>query len=45
MGMSREDAESTVRISIGRHNSESEMLETVACIKDTALRLKMEMGI
>ncbi len=45
MGLSREDADSTVRISIGRHNTESEILETVACIKGTALRLKMEMGI
>jgi cysteine desulfurase len=45
MGISRENADSTVRISIGRHNTEAEILETVACIRDTALRLKMEMGI
>jgi cysteine desulfurase len=45
MGMSREDADCTVRISIGRYNTESEMLQTVACIKDTALKLKLEMGM
>jgi cysteine desulfurase len=45
MGISREDADSTVRISIGRHNTESEILQTVACIRDTTLRLKMEMGL
>jgi cysteine desulfurase len=45
LGMSREDADSTVRISLGRHNTESEILQTVACIRATTLRLKMEMGI
>ena len=45
MGMSREDAECTVRISIGRYNTEAEMLLAAACIKDTALRLRMELGI
>ena len=45
MGMSSIDAESTVRISIGRHNTESEILHTIVFIRDTALRLKMEMGV
>lgn len=45
LGISREDADSTVRISIGRHNTESEILQTVACIRSTTLRLRMEMGM
>ena len=45
MGLSRADAECTVRISIGRYNAEAEMLLAAACIKDTALRLQKELGI
>jgi len=43
MGMSREHAESTVRISIGRYNTESEILRAISDIRQTALKIKSEM--
>lgn len=45
MGLSREDAECTVRISIGRYNTESEIQRATSNIRETALRLKSELGL
>lgn len=44
MGMAREDAECTVRVGIGRYNTEAEILQTAEELIRTAFRLKLEMG-
>jgi cysteine desulfurase len=44
MGMKREDAECTVRLGIGRYNTEAEVLQAAKEIASTASRLRAELG-
>jgi len=44
MGMARADAECTVRLGIGRYNTEAEILQAAEELTRTAFRLRSEMG-